>query len=695
MLVQLLISAALAAGFPSIDQPHKAGARATTDAAVVIGIEDYPFISDVPYAKRDAQVFSDFLIYTRGVPLDRVTLIKDRASRELILEAVDKAATSVGAGGTLWVYFAGHGAASSSNGERMILGVDVMAEASAFEARSVKLSELRSRVKSKAVFVMDTCYSGVGRAGGQLLAGTRFAMPSYAFETGKEILEWTAAGPGELAGPLSSVQHGAFTYFVVGALRGWADGQLTGVPDGTVTAEEGQLYVSEAMRQANIPGQTPHLAGVALADWKLSTGKLDDPPGVEKREAPPVAPIAPPAVGKREWVKVDLHRALSETAEGKRWRADLQKDFDNRQALLNQEQARLQEKQARAAILNEQALKELQQEIGELQQMFVRMQQELATIEATAVEGLLPRVLRATDDLAAQRGVAAFTGSASFPFPGAEDLTDAVIQHFDSYLWETRPTPPGDEAIGFVDLGKLAKAHPEAAALQERTRVQSEEYDARMAQLQSELPSMSDAQKQQEHAQLQSDYVKLQQEVAAEDAKLMASFMARVQALYAKRPGVVLLDQTRPAGPHVDLTDDAMKRLPTSGMETLPTPVTPVAVYVGMQRLLMESAAGKAEQTKLMRLKESGQAELDAAQARYNELLPAKQAAAGQALQARYVELEAQLQTEEQAATQRVMAALEPALTTLQKEKGLPMFTDVRPAGAVLDLTELMLSRVR
>ena len=49
--------------------------RAPDDAAVVIGIEDYAFLPDVPFAERDAQAVSDLLVYTIGVPADRVRVL--------------------------------------------------------------------------------------------------------------------------------------------------------------------------------------------------------------------------------------------------------------------------------------------------------------------------------------------------------------------------------------------------------------------------------------------------------------------------------------------------------------------------------------------------------------------------------------------------------------------------------------------
>ena len=109
-------SAAAPAAVPDLVEPARTGQRAATDAAVVIGVQDYTDVPDVPYARRDAQAFDDFVRYTRGIPDDRVTLLRDARSYE-IERAVKDAGARVGPGGRVWVYFAGHGA-MDPNGQK-------------------------------------------------------------------------------------------------------------------------------------------------------------------------------------------------------------------------------------------------------------------------------------------------------------------------------------------------------------------------------------------------------------------------------------------------------------------------------------------------------------------------------------------------------------------------------------------------
>lgn len=70
----LVLFASAVAGVPVLEEPLRTGAKAPDDAAVVVGIEDYAFLPDVPFATRDAAVVYDRLLYTVGVASDRVAL---------------------------------------------------------------------------------------------------------------------------------------------------------------------------------------------------------------------------------------------------------------------------------------------------------------------------------------------------------------------------------------------------------------------------------------------------------------------------------------------------------------------------------------------------------------------------------------------------------------------------------------------
>lgn len=277
-VVTLSMSASV---WPDVDTAIRTGAQSPADAALVIGNEDYAFLPDVPYARADAVAFYQWLVYSRGVPTASAALLDGRASREMIEQAAAGAVKKVGRGGTLWVYFSGHGAASPTDGSRLLLGDDARSEMSGFESRSVRVDALRKMAEDagiRAVFVLDTCYSGTGRNGETLLAGRRIAVPAWALEPPEaQILEWSAAGPDQLSGPITGARHGAFTWFVLGSLRGWADGSVDGQRDGTVTAAEADAYVRQGLSSLGITDQTPVMVAADPAAWQLGRGEEKGP----------------------------------------------------------------------------------------------------------------------------------------------------------------------------------------------------------------------------------------------------------------------------------------------------------------------------------------------------------------------------------------------------------------------------------
>lgn len=292
----LLSSVASAGGPPDLDDPLRTGARAPADSAVVVGIADYVFLPDVSWADRDATLVRDFLVSTRGLSPDRVTVLEG-GSREQILAAVEAAGRDTGGDGVVWVYFAGHGVASPQTGHRLLLGDDTRQAPEAFDARGVELDalvDLAGAGGAQVVTWIDACFSGTGRDGAPMVSGTRFAVPVWATEAAPSTLGWAAAGPDQFARPLDRVRHGAFTWLSVGALRGWADGELDGVRDGAVSAAEASTFVERALERVGLRDQDPVLVGDS-ARWVLSPTAPERAPALDEGwSAPGVGGGLPP-----------------------------------------------------------------------------------------------------------------------------------------------------------------------------------------------------------------------------------------------------------------------------------------------------------------------------------------------------------------------------------------------------------------
>lgn len=251
------LSSAVAATWPDLDPAPTPGA-ASPDAAVVVGIDAYPFLDDVPGARSNAEDWFRWFTRTRGVPPARVHLLRDvEGTREKVIRALGDAAREVQPGGSVWLVFVGHGVTAPDGSDGLLVGADAQPDPDGLYARSIRRAELQGAVgTTPAVWVLDTCFSG--RSGrGPLLPDLQFAVPAWtARPTAATVL--TAASGDQFAGPLPGGGRPAFSYLVLGALTGWGDADR----DGTVTASEAVAYARDAIA-GTVRGraQTPELSG--------------------------------------------------------------------------------------------------------------------------------------------------------------------------------------------------------------------------------------------------------------------------------------------------------------------------------------------------------------------------------------------------------------------------------------------------
>ena len=258
---------------PNVRDPIVTKARNAKDAVLVIGNEAYLRLPQVTWAGNDAQAFEGWARRTHGVPSFRTRVLAN-TSRKRILKEANRVAYRVRRGGTLWVYYAGHGAVND-RGERMLLGTDSRPDT--LDRTGVRLSELvrkleRSRRARRVVLVLDTSFGNSDRDGFVLVPGREVQVDEgyAAVETARTVV-WSATSGAEAAVPFVAAKHGLFTWTVLGALRGWADGAVDGQADGRLTLEELQTFSFDAGRALGHP-VTPTAARPDAAAWVLEQG---------------------------------------------------------------------------------------------------------------------------------------------------------------------------------------------------------------------------------------------------------------------------------------------------------------------------------------------------------------------------------------------------------------------------------------
>ena len=283
---------AMADSWPDVGGVTSVAPEGAKDAAVIVGIDEYAFVAHVPGATRNAGDWLTFLTESRRVPIDRVQLLRNvQGTREGILKAASQAAKQVQPGGTLWFVFIGHGAPGPDGSDGLLVGADAQQTADSIFARSVPQAELLTRLAASPatahrVLVVDACFSGRTGAGESLASGLQpmLAVREGAV-SGATVL--SAGGADQFAGPLPGASRPAFSYLVLGALRGWA-----AEPNGDVTANDAVAYARLVLRTLPLGRtQEPRLAGTGAA-FVLARKATEKPPNLHDILIQPTEPSA-------------------------------------------------------------------------------------------------------------------------------------------------------------------------------------------------------------------------------------------------------------------------------------------------------------------------------------------------------------------------------------------------------------------
>ncbi|MEM9192830.1 MAG: OmpH family outer membrane protein [Myxococcota bacterium] len=158
-----------------------------------------------------------------------------------------------------------------------------------------------------------------------------------------------------------------------------------------------------------------------------------------------LASFAPSAFSQVRIAVVDMQRALNETEDGRRAKAQLKRLFKRRQQALDKAQTNLKrmgediEKQKAAGVLTGSALQqkaeEYQKAFVELQTTYMEYQRELATKEAELTKGILERmkgILRRLGQTEGYTMIIERNEGGVVWVPSNLDLTDTLIQRYNS-----------------------------------------------------------------------------------------------------------------------------------------------------------------------------------------------------------------------------------------------------------------------
>ncbi len=245
---------------PSIKATRKKNAY-----AVVVGIEAYrEQLPKADFAARDAALVGEYLTKVLGYPEENVVVrLNDRAARtDLVKYFGPWLRNNVEPGGSVFVYYSGHGAPNPRTGEPYLVPYDgdpTFLDSTGYPVKDLYAS-LAMLPARDIVVVLDSCFSGAG--GRSVLAkGSRplvITMDNPMLASGNIIVLAASAGD-QIASTFDEKGHGLLTYFFLKGLHGEGDLDQDGAIDIVELYEFVKPNVQRVARKKYNNEQTPQL----------------------------------------------------------------------------------------------------------------------------------------------------------------------------------------------------------------------------------------------------------------------------------------------------------------------------------------------------------------------------------------------------------------------------------------------------
>jgi len=283
---------------------------AGADQAVVVGVNRYPNLegADLRGCVNDAQEMAQYL---RAKGFQVVDLHDTQASKRGILDAI--ARVRINPNERFVFFFAGHGTDTTEGDKAALLPNDSLSTTAANDLKAKELYDAVRAVGARSrTVILDSCYSGGMLASAKKLVGPRLRY--YARDIGggakslraptndqntnsliaprdggdpKAVCYYTAARGNEQAGEIgfNGVQHGIFTFYLLGQLRNLQ----RATPWGDIQTQVGGK-VAEKMDDLQHPVLSPPFVGVNAFD----SGAPTPTPPTPTPTPPPPPPIPAP-----------------------------------------------------------------------------------------------------------------------------------------------------------------------------------------------------------------------------------------------------------------------------------------------------------------------------------------------------------------------------------------------------------------
>lgn len=255
----------------TVDMFSEHATKSSVCHILAIGINAYKNEKlSLAYARPDAESFAD-VMQKKGSLFKEIelhTIFDGDATRSTILSKLDELARQIHPEDVFIFYYAGHGSMVDNQFYFIPFESSRLYDAASLNKEAIEeviLQEKFKHIKAlKQVVIMDACQSG---SSVELLA-TRGASEEKAIaqlsrSAGVHVM--ASAGSDQLATEFSELGHGLFTYVLIKALEGEADGAPK---DGKVT-----IYELKSFMDDQVPEMTRKLKGKPQYPYTFSRGQ--------------------------------------------------------------------------------------------------------------------------------------------------------------------------------------------------------------------------------------------------------------------------------------------------------------------------------------------------------------------------------------------------------------------------------------
>lgn len=184
--------------------------------AILIGINNYDFLSPLKYAKRDAELMQDF--FRNQAKFDQVLFLSDESRRDtngnlihadithlrdILLSKFEK--PFMKDGDNFWFFFSGHG--RRDNGHDYLMACN--SNPRDLEYTAIRIDFLIERLRGcgadNVILILDACRDEGSKSG----EGISYQTAQVAREKG--VVTFFSCSPNQLSYEIDALKHGAFT----------------------------------------------------------------------------------------------------------------------------------------------------------------------------------------------------------------------------------------------------------------------------------------------------------------------------------------------------------------------------------------------------------------------------------------------------------------------------------------------------